>query len=49
MASIQKRPNGSWRARYRDLDGRENARHFTRRVDAQRWLDEITTSIVTGQ
>ncbi|MEW2317579.1 tyrosine-type recombinase/integrase [Streptomyces bauhiniae] len=49
MANIQKRPNGKWRARYRDLDGKEHARHFDRKLDAQRWLDEVTTSIVTGQ
>jgi len=48
MASISKRPNGQWRARYRDDAGREYARHFDRRVDAQRWLDETTASIVTG-
>jgi len=49
MASIQKRPDGRWRARYRDELGREHAKHFPRKLDAQRWLDEITTSIVTGQ
>lgn len=49
MANIQKRPNGKWRARYRDLDGKEHARHFDRKLDAQRWLDEVTTSVVTGQ
>ncbi|WP_405850024.1 site-specific integrase [Streptomyces niveus] len=48
MANIQKRTNGKWRARYRDLDGKEHARHFDRKVDAQRWLDEVTTSLVTG-
>ncbi|MFF3515772.1 tyrosine-type recombinase/integrase [Streptomyces sp. NPDC002573] len=48
MANIQKRPNGKWRARYRDLDGKEHARHFDRKLDAQRWLDEVTASIVTG-
>lgn len=48
MASIQKRENGSWRARYRDEAGKEHARHFPRRVDAQRWLNEVTTSVVTG-
>ena len=48
MANIAKRPNGQWRARYRDLDGREHARHFARKVDAQRWLDEVTASVVTG-
>ncbi|MFJ4898979.1 tyrosine-type recombinase/integrase [Streptomyces sp. NPDC088727] len=49
MANVQKRPNGKWRARYRDLDGKEHARHFDRKLDAQRWLDEVTASVVTGQ
>ncbi len=49
MASVKKRPDGQWRARYRDDAGKEHARHFSRKVDAQRWLDEVTTSIVTGQ
>ena len=49
MASIKKRENGQWRARYRDEGGKEHSRHFTRRVDAQRWLDETTASVVTGQ
>ncbi|MFJ4040289.1 tyrosine-type recombinase/integrase [Paenarthrobacter sp. NPDC089989] len=48
MASIQKRDNGSWRARYRDDAGKEHARHFPRKIDAQRWLDEVTASVVTG-
>ena len=48
MASIKRRPNGKWRARYRDEAGREHARHFERRVDAQRWLDEVTASVITG-
>jgi integrase len=48
MASIARRPDGRWRARYRDESGREHARHFDRKVDAQRWLDEITASVVTG-
>jgi integrase len=49
MASIAKRPDGRWRARYRDQAGQEHARHFPRKVDAQHWLDEVTTSIMTGQ
>jgi integrase len=48
MASIAKRPDGQWRARYRDEAGREHSKHFRRRVDAQRWLDEVTTAVVTG-
>ena len=49
MASVKKQPNGRWRARYRDDTGKEHARHFPRKVDARRWLDEVTTSVVTGQ
>lgn len=48
MSSVKKRPDGRWRARYRDAAGKEHARHFPRKVDAQGWLDEVTTSIVTG-
>ena len=49
MASVAKRPDGRWRARYRDAAGKEHARHFPRKVDAQRWLHEVTASVVTGQ
>lgn len=49
MASIQKRSNGRWRARYRDAAGREHARHFDRKTDAQRWLDEVTADVLTGK
>ena len=48
MASVAKRPDGSWRARYRDPSGREHARHFPRKIDAQRWLDSVTASVVRG-
>lgn len=48
MASITRRPDGAWRARYRDKRGKEHARHFARKIDAQGWLDEITTSTLTG-
>jgi integrase len=48
MASINKRSDGVWRARYRDETGREHSRHFARKVDAQAWIDEVTASVVTG-
>lgn len=48
MSSVAKRSNGRWRARYRDAAGREHSKSFGRKVDAQKWLDEITTSMVTG-
>lgn len=46
--NIAKRPDGRWRARYRDERGRERSRHFERRIDAQRWLDEVTTTLRDG-
>jgi integrase len=49
MASIKRRPDGQWRARYRDDTGREHARHFDRRTDAQRWLDQVTAALVRGE
>lgn len=48
MANIAKRSDGRWRARYRDAAGNEYDRHFQRKVDAQRWLDEIAASQVRG-
>jgi integrase len=49
MTNLAKRPDGQWRARYRDATGRQHAKHFPRKVDGQRWLDEVTAAVVTGQ
>lgn len=49
MSSIKRRPNGSWRARYRDSDGREHARHFGRKIDAQTWLESVVVDTATGR
>ena len=38
QVSVTRRPDGRWRARYRDVTGREHAKHFTRKVDAERWV-----------
>ena len=38
-----------WEARYRGPDGREVKRRFERKIDGQKWLDEATAGIVTGQ
>ena len=46
--NIAKRPDGSWRARHRDEQGRERSRHFDRKIDAQRWLNEIASTVLTG-
>ena len=48
MVSIARRPDGTYRPRYRDEHGKEHARHFKRKVDAQRWLDEVTAAVHTG-
>jgi integrase len=52
VAHVQDRGKGErrrWQARYRDPDGRERTRTFERKLDAQRWLDEVTTDLVTGR
>jgi hypothetical protein len=48
MAGISRLPNGKYRPRYRDEHGKERACHLDRKVDAQRWLDEVTAAMVTG-
>ena len=39
---------GGWQARYRDAAGRQHAKHFRRKVDAQDWLNAVSSSMVTG-
>ncbi|WEG10432.1 tyrosine-type recombinase/integrase [Microbacterium horticulturae] len=57
MASIQKRPDGMYRARFRGPDGREYSKHFKYKNgskdephlgSAQQWLDEQTTAMRAG-
>ena len=38
----------AWRARFVDDAGKEHAKHFARKRDAQTWLDAQTTATVTG-
>lgn len=49
MASVARRPDGRWRARYRDASGREHARHFERRIDADRWLVDQQSRVNRGE
>jgi len=49
MGNIQKRESGRWRARYRDPSGRERARHFDRKIDAERWLVAIESTKHRGE
>ena len=46
--NVKKRPDGMWRARYRDATGKERARHFDRKADAERWVAASTASIARG-
>lgn len=46
MASITRRSEGKWRARYRDEAGREHARHFDHRVDGQRWRPNTVRQVM---
>jgi integrase len=49
VSSVKQRPDGMWRARYRDEAGKEHARHFKKKGQADRWLDEITADVLTGR
>ena len=48
MASIAKRPDGVYRARFYDGSGKQHAKHFRRKADAQQWLDRETAKLVSG-
>jgi integrase len=48
MASVEKTPNGRYRARYRDAGGKEHLRRFALKRDAQRWLDAETAKLESG-
>lgn len=48
MANIARRDDARWRARHRDDAGKEHARHFERKLDAQRWLNGVTAAQVRG-
>ena len=49
MASIDKQPNGRWRARYRDLNGRSRSSTFDRKIDAKQFLDDCSTDQRRGE
>lgn len=50
MASISKRHDGRWLARYREVPGGpQKTRTFERKRDGEKWLAEISASMVTGQ
>jgi hypothetical protein len=49
MASIQKRSNGMYRARYQDDGGAWHARHFEKRKDADAFLNRIRGDLSRGE
>lgn len=49
MASVKKRPDGMYRARYRDPEGKEHSAHFRRKLDADNWLDKKRGELVEGR
>ena len=49
MASIRKiETTGRWQVRYRDDTGRQRAKNFTRKIDAQRWATATESALHTG-
>lgn len=50
MASIRKLPNGRWQAQIRPIPGgKQITKTARRKIDAQKWLDEQSAALVTGQ
>ncbi len=49
MGSVDRRPNGRWRARYRDPDGRMRSQTFDRKGDAERFLQRNGAELQRGE
>lgn len=48
MSSIERQPNGRWRARYRDPFGRSRSKTFRRKVDAEQFLTSVGHAKLAG-
>ena len=49
MASIEKRPNGKWRARWREYPGGpQRTKQFGRKADAEAWLVQVQSDLMRG-
>jgi integrase len=49
VASIDRRPNGKWRARWREYpNGPQKTRTFDRKVDADKFLIDVQHKLMTG-
>ena len=49
MAHVRKTADGTWQARYRAPDGRERARNFRRKVEAEAFLATIEADKLRGE
>lgn len=49
MGSVKRRPDGKYRARYRDHAGKEHAKHFDRKIDADRWVTGQEAALDRGE
>ncbi|MEO5841249.1 MAG: tyrosine-type recombinase/integrase [Acidimicrobiales bacterium] len=48
MAHVEKRDDNRWRARLRGPDGRERSKTFTKKGDAEKWLDVQRGQLAKG-
>ncbi len=48
MASVKKRPDGKWRARYYDAAGKEHSKHFARKTDGTKWATDQEAAVARG-
>lgn len=49
MAHIQERAHGRFRVRYRDPDGKERSKTFTRSRDARRFQSAVEDELARGR
>lgn len=48
MASVEKLPSGRWQARWRDPEGRQRKKSFTRKLEADRFLTGVEADKLRG-
>lgn len=49
MASVDRRPGGKWRARWREYPGGpQRTKHFARKIDAEQFLDMVRGDLARG-
>lgn len=48
MGSVEKRPSGRWRARWREDDCTQRAMHFASKGDAERHLTTVSADLIRG-